>query len=135
MENENFDYGVISTPFARDAEGFHLGNALYLATASKLAYKDDVSDIREILNQMSFDRFQDFRWKGKIETQGLDVLADTFGYVCSNREALVIVFRGTQPDNIRNWLTDAMIRTTPLPDGAGSVHKGFNAAFASAWPT
>ncbi|MEN8261242.1 MAG: lipase family protein [Pseudomonadota bacterium] len=134
MGNESVDYGMINTPFAPKAEGLNLNNALYLAAASKLAYEDDASTIRQVLGQWGFDQFQDFRWQGKIETEGLDVLADTYGYVCSNPDALVIVFRGTQFDNIRNWLTDAMIRTTPLPNGAGSVHKGFWAAFKSAWP-
>lgn len=133
MGIENTGHPTVAKPFSPRAEGLNLNNALFLASASQLAYRNDASAIQETVKNLGFDKFQDFHSQTTIETEEFEVLADTYGYVCSNADALAIVFRGTQPENIRNWLTNAMIRTVPLPPGAGKVHKGFWIAFASVW--
>lgn len=60
----------------------------------------------------------------------------TQGFICSDGEKAVVAFRGTEPGNLRDWITDLDARKTRLRilKGdhrmcAGYVHAGFINAF------
>jgi surfactin synthase thioesterase subunit len=45
---------------------------------------------------------------------------------------VLVAFRGTDPENIKDWLTDADVRLVPAP--AGHLHNGFWRAFDTVGP-
>ncbi|AUX39656.1 uncharacterized protein SOCE26_010510 [Sorangium cellulosum] len=49
-----------------------------------------------------------------------------------DRKVAILSFRGTEPRNAINWLTDASTRMSPLPT-AGRVHGGFYHAVRAMW--
>ncbi len=85
-------------------------NARLLAQAALLAYQTpDV--IQPLVAQWGLDRFS-FIDRG--ETQA---------YLAGNNEMILISYRGTEPDNLKDWMTDAKIRRVKGP--YGKVHRGF----------
>ncbi len=64
---------------------------------------------------------------------GLSII-DTQGFSFEDPENIYLVFRGTEPSKIRDWLTDLSATSTPFPYGFGHVHSGFSEAFASVVP-
>ncbi len=102
-------------------------NAMALAYAARLAYSDPVA-IQLQLGQWGFDaaRF------GFVHCPNVRPLLDRQGYMVANDDAIIIAFRGTQPDNARDWLTDldAVLR----PFVIGRVHHGFYDGLAEVWP-
>ena len=79
--------------------------ATYLAAADEAA----------LLNQLGFSTTRSF------DVEGLH------GIVCSNRDFVVIAFRGTT--SLSNWVIDADIRMTSTPQGL--IHRGFYDAMKS----
>jgi hypothetical protein len=57
-----------------------------------------------------------------------------FGAVRPSDGRIVVAFRGTQPDKIKDLLIDAEALVTPWAGGAASVHAGFARAFNSVRP-
>ena len=47
---------------------------------------------------------------------------------------VILAFRGTRPDSIKNLLTDARANLVPWPESAGRVHSGFATAARSLLP-
>lgn len=69
---------------------------------------------------------------------------NTAAYAATAADHSVLAFRGTEAltpgDSLpklgrvaTNWLTDVRVRRVPWPD-AGTVHRGFAAAFSAIWP-
>jgi triacylglycerol lipase len=102
-------------------------NALALAYAARLAYSDSAA-IQQQLAQWGFDpaRFV------FLQSPNVRPLLDTQGYMVANDEAIIIAFRGTQPDKVQDWLTDldAILR----PFVVGRVHQGFYDGLNEVWP-
>ena len=52
----------------------------------------------------------------------------------SNDQALFVVFRGTEPDNIKDWFSDLRFKQRKNPAYRGKVHRGFMQALQLVWP-
>ncbi len=90
-------------------------NAFWLGKAASLAYQDESTVWKETAT-WGFDRFRFF---SKRETQA---------FVISNDKMIITAFRGTQPAQLKDWMTDVDIA---LVEGSGGkVHEGFNRALS-----
>ena len=58
---------------------------------------------------------------------------ETQCFVASNADILVVAFRGTEPSNLKDWLTDARIKYSAGPFNS-KVHNGFKKALKDIWP-
>ena len=97
---------------------YHPDNAVALARASRLAY--NVADgIPKVAASWGFPHC---RFITRRETQAV---------VMANKSAIVVAFRGTEPDNLKDWMGDLDLRfvTTTL----GLVHNGFHQALEHVW--
>jgi triacylglycerol lipase len=99
--------------------GFSLANALVLAEASRNAYDDEAKFRARYEGDPTVDvvRFYD--------------VDDTQAYLLTMEAAAVVAFRGTQPDDLKDWLTDADVVLTAGP--LGMVHTGFLKALNDVW--
>jgi triacylglycerol lipase len=84
-------------PFKPTAAGYEPNNALCLACAANLAYLDEAT-IAPTVKAWGFTQFKFFDHKG------------TQAFVCGNAKTIVISFRGTEPDKIKDWLSDIKVR-------------------------
>jgi triacylglycerol lipase len=98
-------------------------NALGLAMASQLAYQDTAL-IDATTKAWGFTH-SDFI----ASPPGVDW--DTQVFVASNADTVLVAFRGTQPDKLDDWITDADVILADTE--VGSVHYGFWAALQSVW--
>ena len=99
---------------------FDLGNAHALAHAAQLAYKDGDAIESAVFNEWSFNDLEFF-----------DV-DETQCFVASDAHAVVVAFRGTEPDSFSDWITDASVDLVDGPLG-GKVHAGFYEALSNVW--
>lgn len=99
-------------------------NALYLRNAYTLAH---------LANAAYSDTPQDHASFQETEFDDADTFGDdnTFGFVTSNEEHVVLAFRGT--DNLRDWITNLTIAVVSGPEWQGRVHKGFADALDFIW--
>jgi triacylglycerol lipase len=58
---------------------------------------------------------------------------DTQGFVVQSDDAILVVFRGTQPKHPVDWLSDGRVVHAPWANTVGKVHKGFYDALTVAW--
>ena len=54
-------------------------------------------------------------------------------YIASNNDFVIVAFRGTEPDEWQDMLTNAKIKLVPWDHGRGKVHKGFMEANEEIW--
>jgi triacylglycerol lipase len=89
-------------------------NALALGQVAKLAYESETT-----VNA------QAAAWGMKSAFASADHLleGDTQAVVLGDADKVIVAFRGTEPANLRDWVTDAEAILVPGP--AGMVHKGF----------
>jgi triacylglycerol lipase len=99
------------------------GNALGLAAAAKLAYETPQA-IDAGVKAWGFNRSTYLATPAGVEW-------DTQLYVASNAEMVLVSFRGTQPDQLKDWITDCDCILAKSP--VGGVHFGFWAALESIW--
>ena len=103
--------------FHADKKTFDLVNARAMARASQLAYgKVRADDVRGTLGSWGFPNARFFSDR-----------AGTQGFVAGNSELVLVSFRGTEPGELKDWMTDLQIRRVP-GKGGGHVHRGFKAA-------
>src|SRR5262249_31728263 len=93
---------------------FSLSNALYLAKACQDAYYDDLFLADEVADLGLSQTIQPFH----------NDKHDSHGFVASTEQYVVLVFRGTNPLSIKNWLTDGAIHQVQLDDIPGKLHQG-----------
>ncbi|MGD9851916.1 MAG: Mbeg1-like protein [Nitrospirales bacterium] len=97
-------------PFDSRTTQYRHQNAMLLAQAALLAYQTpDV--IQPVVAQWGLDQFV---FVDRGETQA---------YLAGNEDMIVLAFRGTEPDNLKDWMTDAKIKRVKGP--YGRVHRGF----------
>ncbi len=96
------------------------GNALAFARAAQLAYSDAPA-VAAKLQEWGFDSAK-FEFLDRNDTQG---------FVAGAEEMVIVSFRGTQSNDIWDWMTDADIVLRPFP--AGLVHRGFYHALDDVW--
>lgn len=110
-----------SFEFVPNTTRWNAKNALASALASKLAYENPQT-VAQTARQWGFER-----------TDFIDAAhSDTQLFVTSNASTVLVAFRGTQPDDLKDWITDAdvVMAHTDL----GPVHYGFWLALRSVWP-
>lgn len=120
---------AVPTTFDQDATDYSLAHAYWLAKASDLAYKDDAT-IDEQARDWGFDtvRHHETRFTPPFP------LEDTQAYTMASDRMIVMAFRGTEPKEIRDWLSDSSTPPWPGPGGTGFVHYGFAQALESVFP-
>src|SRR5262249_17801311 len=96
------------------------GNALALANAALLAYAE-APKVAAKLAAWGFNPAR-FEFLDRSHTQG---------FVAGAKEMVVVSFRGTQSNEIWDWMTDADVVLNPFP--AGLVHRGFYNALEDVW--
>ncbi|BCX88968.1 triacylglycerol lipase [Methylomarinovum tepidoasis] len=104
--------------FDPNATGYHGRNALALGLAADLAYETRPK-VLDTLDRWGFPQTQ---WLDKNGTQG---------YLAANDHMVLIAFRGTEPHDLRDILTDVNVVLTPGP--VGQVHYGFLRALNGVW--
>ncbi|MCX4679353.1 lipase family protein [Streptomyces sp. NBC_01433] len=109
--------------------GYDLAHAYWLARAARAAYLD-ADAAREELSGWGFDRFRHF-----VSPHAMPFpLEDTQAYVAGSEHMVLVAFRGTEPLNIQDWLSDVNTPPVPGPGGKGFVHYGFHQALAAVYP-
>ncbi|KUJ68129.1 lipase [Streptomyces albus subsp. albus] len=104
--------------------------AYWLAQASDLAYKDE-STVEKRARQWGFDRVRHHQTRFTPPFP----LEDTQAYTMASDGMIITAFRGTEPAQIRDWLSDATTPPRPGPARTGYVHYGFAEALESIFPT
>ncbi|MFD5567626.1 lipase family protein [Streptomyces cadmiisoli] len=121
----------MAAPAAIDhrAAGYSLAHAYSLAQASALAYKDEAAIERQA-RAWGFDRVRhhETRFTPPFPLQ------DTQAYTMASDHMVVTAFRGTEPIQIKDWLTDGNTPPRRGPAGTGYVHHGFAEALESIYP-
>jgi triacylglycerol lipase len=104
--------------FVSNTTKYQPANALALGKAAKLAY-DSKQKIKKEVTSWGFGKFEFFDRD------------DTQAFVAGNDDAIIVAFRGTQPNKLQDWITDADFE---LVDGPfGKVHAGFYRALRVVW--
>src|SRR5271154_3105463 len=105
-------------------------NARALVYASSLAYGASAADIKAGATTWGFN------------PDRVTVIAPTTSVlqvvVLGGDDCVVVAFRGTRPDQLRDWMTDFEISQTPFTEyftspNVGSVHDGFAQLLARNW--
>ena len=104
--------------FDPKATDYNPQNALWLGEAAAVAYEDATAV------QGAFAG-----WEVRLLS---DPKTDTEGFVAGNGHMVVITFRGTEPKDISDWLTDAEVVLVNGP--GGKVHSGFYTRVLAIWP-
>ncbi len=98
--------------------GYSPYNALSLAKVSKLAYFDPTT-VASKLQVWNINKLHFFDNR------------NTQAFIAGNNDFIIISFRGTEPNNLKDWMTDAEIR---MVEGYGGyVHRGFSEALDDVW--
>lgn len=105
--------------YKHDTTRYEPVNALWLGRAARLAYADEQAIYKEI-TAWGFDKFRFF---SRRETQA---------FVIGNDKMVITAFRGTEPTQLRDWMTDADLNFVGGP--GGGVHDGFYRALGYVYP-
>ncbi|WP_405434753.1 lipase family protein [Streptomyces anulatus] len=111
------------------ATRYSLAHAYWLAKASGLAYKDEGA-IEEQVRAWGFDRVRHHQTRFSAPFP----LQDTQAFTAASDHMIIIAFRGTEPAQIKDWLSDATTPPVPGPSGTGYIHHGFGEALESIYP-
>ncbi|MFE1881644.1 lipase family protein [Streptomyces diastatochromogenes] len=120
---------AVPVSFDHASTGYSLERAYWLARAADLAYKDE-SAVEHQAAQWGFDQVRHHRTRFTPPFP----LQDTQAYTMAGDRMIVTAFRGTEPAQIKDWLSDATTPPWPGPGGNGFVHHGFAEALASVYP-
>ncbi|MEE1753570.1 lipase family protein [Streptomyces sp. SP18CS02] len=112
-----------------DATGYSLQHAYWMAQAAGLAYKDEAA-VEQRADQWGFDRVRHHHTRFDPPFP----LQDTQAYTMASDRMIITAFRGTEPVQIRDWLSDATTPPWPGPARTGFVHYGFGEALDSVFP-
>ncbi|MEY2631349.1 MAG: hypothetical protein RIR00_3 [Pseudomonadota bacterium] len=93
-------------------------NAYWLGRAADLAYENG----DKIAAEVGTWGFHQCRFFDRQETQA---------FLAGNDDMLILAFRGTEPNKLTDWLSDAEFDLVPGP--YGQVHKGFLKALSYVW--
>ncbi|MFI9206049.1 lipase family protein [Streptomyces sp. NPDC053048] len=111
------------------ATSYSLPLAHSLAQAAGLAYQDEAA-IGEQAAHWGFDRVRHHHTRFTPPFP----LQDTQAYTIASDHMIITAFRGTEPAQIRDWLSDATTPPWPGPARTGYVHYGFGEALESVFP-
>ncbi|MEN2416556.1 lipase family protein [Streptomyces rimosus] len=114
----------------RSTSGYSLPLAYWLARASDLAYKDEAT-IESQVRDWGFDRVRHHQTRFTPPFP----LEDTQAYTAAGDHMIITAFRGTEPAQIRDWLSDTTTPPWPGPAKTGYVHYGFAEALQAIFPS
>ncbi|CCH31973.1 lipase family protein [Actinosynnema sp. NPDC047251] len=115
--------------FDHAATAYGLPHAYWLAEAAKLAYQPPET-VEQTAHDWGFDRVRHHETTFRPPFP----LQDTQAYTAASDRMIVTAFRGTEPAQIKDWLSDTTTPPWPGPDGHGFVHYGFGEALQSIYP-
>ncbi|MEV6820301.1 lipase family protein [Nocardiopsis dassonvillei] len=115
--------------FDHTTSGYRLPHARCLAHAARLAYEDEAR-VRDQAAAWGFDRVECFQ----VAFRPPFPLEDTQAYTMASDDMIITAFRGTEPTEIRDWLSDANAPLVPGQANRGMVHWGFNQALEAVYP-
>lgn len=105
-------------PFQPNPAGFTRVNVWWLADSALLTYWDEANA------------------KAIFDSAGLQSkfvkVGSTHCYIAWQNGFVIVAFRGTEPDEWQDMLTNAKIKLVPWQ--AGKVHRGFKEAIDEIWP-
>lgn len=107
-------------PFEPAVSSFSIKNALGSALASQLAYSDRAAIEAKAKGDWGFASVKHYATSSGS-------LIDTQGFLASRSDMALFAFRGTEPEKIKDWLTDDEALLVPAP--MGHLHHGFWSAF------
>jgi triacylglycerol lipase len=113
-------------PFDSHATAYSLDNARLLGQAAAISYSQPAACETWARNHGFDEAFDFFSSRG----QGL---ADTQGFVAQSPQAVLVVFRGTEPGQAVDWLSDFAAAHESWDHAEGKVHKGFYQALRAVW--
>ncbi|GKQ38461.1 lipase family protein [Streptomyces sp. A012304] len=121
---------AVPTRIDHRSSGYSLERAYWLAQVCDLAYKDEATIDRQA-REWGFDqvRHHETRFTPPFP------LEDTQAYTMASDDMIVTAFRGTEPVQIKDWLSDAVTPPSRGPADTGYVHYGFAQALDSIFPT
>lgn len=119
----------VPTALDHKARAYSLAHAYWLAQASDLAYKDKAT-IEKQAHSWGFDRVRHHETRFTPPFP----LEDTQAYTMAGDDMIITAFRGTEPAQIRDWLSDVNTPPWPGPAETGYVHYGFGQALQSIYP-
>jgi triacylglycerol lipase len=108
-------------PFEPRATKFSMANAQILAQAAAVAYRDPQRCEKWAKTSGFTGAFDFFDNK------------DTQGFVAESNDAILVAFRGTQPDRAMDWFVDAGAVHGKWDHDTGTVHTGFYNALRAVW--
>ncbi|MFE1786820.1 lipase family protein [Streptomyces sp. NPDC059525] len=100
-----------------------------MAKAAALAYKDEAT-VAATAREWGFDRVRHHHTRFTPPFP----LEDTQAYTVASDKMIITGFRGTEPAQIRDWLSDATTPPYPGPGNTGYIHYGFGRALDSVFP-
>jgi len=103
--------------FVPAAANFEPKNALALGACARLAYEPQEAIEERVKGQW---RFPTLHFFSHDEIQA---------FLAANGETIIVTFRGTEPDKMKDWLDDLKVFLMPGP--LGPVHTGFLEALDS----
>ncbi|MFD2468985.1 lipase family protein [Amycolatopsis silviterrae] len=112
------------------ATGYDAAQAYGLARIAELAYKNR-EEIEATAKEWGFDRV---RHHHSTFTPPF-ALSDTQAYTMASPTMVITAFRGTEPAQLRDWLSDIATPPWPGPAGTGLVHYGFAEAMRAVFPS
>jgi triacylglycerol lipase len=112
-----FDHGQ-SRPTRDKGLGYNDRTALEMATIAQIAYDDDDTAVQK-LHDRGFEQFHYFDRGG------------TEAFLVGNAEKLVLIFRGTEPQNAQDWITNGQV--AKVRACGGRVHSGFWQGCQDVW--
>ncbi|MFA7767434.1 lipase family protein [Streptomyces sp. NRRL S-448] len=113
-----------------NARGYSVELAYGMVQAAELAYKDEDA-IEQKAREWGFDRVRHHHTRFMPPFP----LQDTQAYTIASDRMIITGFRGTEPAQIRDWLSDATTPPWPGPAETGYVHYGFGEALDSVFPS
>jgi len=117
--NKNYPYfEKIADPAVASSQSFEIETAAFLAQCSYIAYIREPDFIASNLAKAGFRNVQFFNTNG------------TFAYLAQNEDQIILVFRGTETGDQKDYLTDAKIVQREF-ENYGTAHSGFILALAN----
>jgi triacylglycerol lipase len=107
-------------PFEPSARTFSMANAMGSALAAQLAYKNPETIDRTLTTDWGFAAVKHYASRA-------GTAYDTQAFLGQRDDLVLVSFRGTEPTNVKDWLTDA--DAVSRPSEVGHVHTGFWRAF------
>lgn len=105
--------------FDATVAGYYPENAYALALAADLAYEKNEATARATLQSWGLTGAEFFDCN------------DTQAFLAGNGQIAILAFRGTEPDELKDWVTDAEFAQVSHP--WGQVHAGFDLALEQVW--